>query len=220
MTEKPYDDRDGYIWLDGKMVKWRDAKLHVLSHGLHYGGSIFEGERVYDGKVFKLKEHTERLINSGHAIDMELSQSQLEIEDATQELLEINNIQDGYVRPIAWRGTEQMNVSGHMNTVHLAIACWDWPKYFFPKGGENTGVALKTSTWLRMDPRTYPVNAKTSGIYTVGTMAKHQAERSGYDDALMLDYRGQVAEASGANIFVIKDGKIRTPIADCFSRCR
>jgi branched-chain amino acid aminotransferase len=216
MTEAPYDDRDGFIWMDGEMLPWREANLHVLSHGLHYGGSVFEGERVYDGNVFKLEEHTQRLIDSGHAIDMPISQTAEEIHRATYELLEANDIKDGYVRPIAWRGAEHMNVSGHANKVHLAIATWDWPKYFFPKGGDAGGVALKTSSWLRMDPRTYPTQAKTAGIYTVGTMAKHQAERAGYDDALMLDYRGQVAEASGANIFLIKDGEIITPTPDCF----
>jgi len=212
----PFDDRDGYIWLDGKMMPWRDAKLHVLSHGLHYGGSVFEGERSYGGRIFKLREHSERLIRSGDLIDMKINMSAKEIEDASREVLEANKIVDGYVRPVAWRGTEQLAISGQQCKTHVAFACWPWPKYFFPKGGEGKGIALKTSDWVRPHPRSMPVQSKAAGIYMVGTMAKHAAERAGYDDVLMLDYKGRVAESSGANLFVVKDGAMRTPVPECF----
>lgn len=217
MTQPPpFDDRDGYIWLDGKMIPWREAQLHVLSHGLHYGGAVFEGERVYSGAVFKLREHSQRLIDSAAMLDMKIPFSLAEIEEASREVLEANNIADGYLRPIAWRGTEQMAVSAQNTTIHLAFTCWQWPKYFFPKGGENKGIALKTARWRRPDPTTCPVHAKAAGNYAIGTLAKHEAERAGYDDAFMLDYKGRVAESSGSNIFFVKDGAIRTPVAECF----
>lgn len=216
MTNLPYDDRDGYIWMDGKIVPWREAKTHVLTHSLHYGGSVFEGERVYGGKVFKLREHSERLIQSGRMIDLNIPLSAKEIETATLETIKANNIVDGYVRPIAWRGSEQMAVSAKDTKIHVAIACWDWPKYFFPKNGENKGISLKTSKWVRPDPRSMPVQSKSGAGYVVGTMAKHEADNAGYDDALMLDYRGYVAESSGSNIFLVVDGALKTPVADCF----
>lgn len=214
MTNAPYDDRDGWIWLDGEMLPWRDAKLHVLSHGLHYGGSVFEGERVYDGQVFKLREHSERLRTSAELLDFAVPMSVEEIEQATREVIEANKIIDGYVRPVAWRGPEMMAVSGQDCRTRVAFACWSWPKYFFPKGGE--GIALQTSKWRRPDPTTAPVQSKAAGNYAIGTMAKHAAERDGYDDVLMLDYRGYVAESSGSNFFLVKDGMLRTPIADTF----
>ncbi len=216
MTTPPFDDRDGFIWMDGKIIPWRDARIHVLSHALHYGGSVFEGERIYGNNIFKRHEHSARLIRSAELIDMTIPFSVEEIENASQEVAHVNNITDGYIRPLAWRGTEQMNVSAHACSVHVAIACWEWPQYFFPKSGEEGGVALKTSRWRRPDPRTAPVQSKTSGNYTIGTMAKHEAEAAEYDDALMLDLQGQVAEASGANLFMIKDGAIKTPIPDSF----
>lgn len=216
MTMPPYDDRDGWIWLDGKMVPWREAKLHVLSHGLHYGGSVFEGERVYGGQIFKLREHSERLIRSAALLDFNVPMSVEEIEAASKEVIEANNIVDGYVRPVAWRGAEMMAVSAQHCTIHVGFACWSWPKYFFPKDGEGGGIALQTSQWRRPDPRTAPVQSKAAGIYMVGTMAKHTAERAGFDDALMLDYRGYVAESTGSNLFCIRDGVLHTPIADCF----
>ncbi len=212
----PFDDRDGYIWMDGKMLPWRDATMHVLSHGLHYGSSVFEGERVYGGTIFKLREHSERLIRSGEMLDFKIPMTLKEIEDVSREVVEANKITDGYVRPVAWRGSEQMAVSAPLATIHVAFACWQWPKYFFPKAGENKGLALKTSEWRRPDPRTMPVQSKASGIYTIGTLAKHAADKAGYDDALLLDYKGRVAESSGSNLFAVKDGMLKTPVPECF----
>jgi branched-chain amino acid aminotransferase len=216
MTNLPYDDRDGFIWFDGTIKPWRECNIHVLTHSLHYGGSVFEGERVYEGEVFKLQEHSERLIKSAELIDMKIPYSVEDIKQATFETIKANNIIDGYVRPIAWRGSEQMAVSAQNTTVHLAIACWDWPKYFFPKNGEDSGIALKSSKWVRPDPKSMPVQSKSGANYVVGTMAKQEAERAGYDDTLMLDYRGYVAESSGSNLFFVVEGKLYTPIADCF----
>lgn len=212
----PFDDRDGWIWMDGKMWNWREAKVHVLSHGLHYGGSVFEGERVYDGQIFKLKEHSDRLISSGEMLDMPLPYTSEQLMEFSREVLTANKIDNGYIRPLAWRGPEAMGIAAQGCKTHVAIACWDWPKYFFPKSGDNAGLALKTSQWRRCDPRTMPVQSKCAGIYAIGTMAKHEADRAGYDDALMLDVHGRVAEASGANLFVVQDGKIKTPIPECF----
>lgn len=212
----PYDDRDGFIWIDGQMKPWREARIHVMSHGLHYGGSVFEGERVYEGQIFKLKEHSDRLVRSGEMLDMALPYTSEQIMDLSREVVAANKIDNGYVRPIAWRGPEMMGIAAQACKVHVAIACWEWPKYFFPKSGENSGLALKTSQWRRCDPRTMPVQSKCAGIYAIGTMAKHQADRAGYDDALMLDVHGRVAESSGANLFVIKDGLIKTPVPECF----
>jgi branched-chain amino acid aminotransferase len=215
MTLVPFDDRDGYIWMDGKMVPWREAKLHVLSHGLHYGGSVFEGERVYEGETFKLREHSERLIRSGEYLDMKIPFTAAQLDEATRETLEANKITEGYVRPVAWRGAEQLAIAAQNTTIHVAIATWPWPKYFFPKG-EDGGIALRTSGWRRPDPRTAPVQSKAAGIYMIGTISKHEAERAGYDDVLMLDYKGRVAESSGANLFMVKDGELFTPDPECF----
>ncbi len=212
----PYDDRDGWIWMDGKMWPWREAKIHVMSHGLHYGGSVFEGERMYDGQIFKVKEHSERLVNSGNLLDMPLPYTADELNQHSYEVLEANKISNGYVRPLAWRGPEAMGIPAQACKTHVAIACWEWPKYFFPKSGDNAGLALKTSKWRRCDPRTMPVQAKCAGIYGVGTLAKHEADRAGYDDALMLDVHGHVAESSGANFFAVQDGVIKTPVPECF----
>lgn len=216
MTNKPFDDRDGFIWMDGEMLPWREAKIHVLTHGLHYGGCVFEGERVYGGNVFKLREHSQRLIDSANMVDMDLPMSVEEIEQASKEVLEANNIADGYLRPVAWRGTEEMAVSAQNTQIHVAFTCWEWPQYFFPKGGEDKGIALKTVKYRRPDPSTAPVHSKAAGNYAIGTMAKHEAMNAGYDDAFMLDYKGRVAESSGSNIFFIKDGVMKTPFAECF----
>lgn len=208
-----YDDRDGWIWQDGKMLPWREAKLHTLSHGLHYGGSVFEGERVYDGNVFKLREHSERLIRSGELIDFKVPMTPEEIDQVTMEVLEANGIANGYVRPVAWRGSEMMAVSSPNCTIHVAFACWEWPKYF---NATDKGISLETTKWRRPDPSTAPVQSKAAGNYMIGTMAKHAAARNGYDDALMLDYKGRVAESTGSNLFVVQDGVLKTPVPECF----
>ncbi len=210
-----FDDRDGVIWYDGKLVPWRDAKLHVLTHGLHYASSVFEGERVYGGQVFKLKEHSDRLAKSAELMGFKIPYSVEEINRATNETVKANNIVDGYVRPVAWRGSEMMGVSAQNNKIHLAIAVWEWPSYFSPEA-RMKGIRLKISEWQRPDPRTAPVHAKAAGLYMICTLSKHKAEQEGFDDALMLDWRGQVAEATGANVFFVMNGEIHTPKPDCF----
>lgn len=217
MATIPYDDRDGYIWMDGKMIPWREAQAHILSHGLHYASSVFEGERVYEGNIFKLQEHSERLEYSATTLDMKMPYSVDQINDASKEVLEANNIVNGYVRPIVWRGCEEMAVSAQSSKIHVAIATWEWPQYFFPKGDSGKpGIALRTSSWKRPHPETAPVHVKAAGNYTIGTLAKHEAMAAGYDDALMLDYEGKVAESSGSNLFFIKDGALRTPLPETF----
>ena len=216
MAGSTFDDRDGLIWYDGEMVEWRSANIHILSHALHYASSVFEGDRVYGGKIFKLTEHTERLINSGRILGFEIPYSVEEINAACIQCCEANNIVDGYVRPVAWRGSEMMGVSAQTTKIHLAIAVWDWPSYFSPEA-RMKGIRLKTTEWRRPAPDTAPVHAKAAGLYMICTMSKHAAEAEGYDDALMLDWQGRVAECTGANIFfVMEDGKIHTPTPDCF----
>ena len=215
MSLLPFDDRDGFIWFDGKLIPWRDAKVHVLTHGLHYASSVFEGERVYGGQVFKLREHSQRLIDSGHMLDFEIPYSVEEIDQATMQAVNAQRIVDGYVRPIAWRGSEMMGVSAQVSKIHLAIAVWQWPSYFDPAERQK-GIRLDISKWKRPSPETIPSSAKAAGLYMICTLSKHAAERKGYADALMYDYRGLVAEATGANVFFIKDGVIHTPKADCF----
>ncbi len=211
----PFDDRDGTIWQDGALIPWRQAQVHVLTHGLHYASCVFEGERVYNGKVFKLREHTERLHESARILGFTIPFSADEIDAATAKVLEANNIVDGYVRPVAWRGSEMMGVSAQKNKIHLAIATWQWPSYFSPEA-RLAGIRLAISKWKRPAPDTAPTRSKAAGLYMICTMSKHQAENDGYDDALMLDYRGQVAEATGANIFLVIDGALHTPTPDCF----
>lgn len=211
----PFHDRDGFIWFDGKLTPWRDAKVHVLTHGLHYGSAVFEGERVYGGKVFKLAEHSERLVKSGEILGMNIPFSAAEIDAATNETVKANNIVDGYVRPIAWRGSEMMGVAAQANKIHLAIACWVWPSYWSPEA-RMRGIRLNISEWRRPHPQTAPTASKAAGLYMICTMSKHKAEADGYEDSLMLDYRGQVAEATGANIFFVFDGELHTPTPDCF----
>jgi len=216
MSLIPFDDREGAIWFDGALMPWRDAKLHVLSHGLHYASSVFEGERVYNGHVFKSLEHTTRLLKSAETLDMAVPYSAAEIEAAKREVIDAMGFADGYVRPIAWRGSEMMGVSAQKNTIHLVIAAWEWPSYFDPEA-KMKGIHLGLSKWRRPAPDTAPVHAKAAGLYMICTLSKHQAEKDGFHDALMLDYRGLVAEATGANVFfVMKDGKIHTPTPDCF----
>ncbi len=216
MAGPTFDDRDGLIWYDGEMVEWRTANIHILSHALHYASSVFEGDRVYGGKIFKLTEHTERLINSGRILGFEIPYSVEEINVACIQCCEANDIVDGYVRPVAWRGSEMMGVSAQETKIHLAIAVWDWPSYFSPEA-RMKGIRLKTTEWRRPAPDTAPVHAKAAGLYMICTMSKHAAEAEGYDDALMLDWQGRIAECTGANIFfVMEDGKIHTPTPDCF----
>ena len=215
MAGLTYDDRDGSIWTDGRLSPWRDARLHVLSHGLHYASAVFEGQRAYEGTVFKLTEHTERLHASATEMGFTIPWSVQEIDDACREVLAVNRISDGYVRPIAWRGSEMMGVSAQNNTIHLSIAAWPWPSYFSPEA-RDSGIKLRTARWRRPAPETAPVHAKAAGLYMICTLAKHQAEREGFDDALMLDYRGRIAEATGANIFLVIDGVLHTPDPDCF----
>lgn len=211
----PFDDRDGTIWMDGAMVPWRNANLHVLTHGLHYASCVFEGERVYGGTVFKLTEHSERLAFSAETLGFKLPFSVAEIEEATRQVIAANRIADGYVRPVAWRGSEMMGVSAQQNKIHVAIATWVWPSYFSPEA-RMKGLRMMISDWRRPAPDTAPTKAKAAGLYMICTLSKHKAESAGFDDALMFDWRGQIAEATGANIFFAKDGKLHTPLPDCF----
>ena len=210
-----FDDQDGNIWYNGALIPWRDSKLHVLSHGLHYASCVFEGERVYNGEIFKLREHTQRLIDSGRELGFDIPYSLEELEQATRDTVASQGYADAYVRPVAWRGSEMMGVSAQETKINVAIAVWEWPSYFSPEA-RLRGIRLTTSKWRRPAPETAPVHAKAAGLYMICTLSKHEAEAKGYDDALMLDYRGQVAESTGANIFLIQDGKIHTPTPDCF----
>jgi branched-chain amino acid aminotransferase len=212
---KPFDQRDGVIWYDGKLVPWADAKLHVLSHGLHYASSVFEGERAYGGEIFKITEHSERLKRSAQSLDFEIPYSVAEIDAAKRLVLEKNGQKDAYLRPVAWRGSEMMGVAAQENKIHLAIATWEWPSYFDP-AERLKGIRLDLAEYRRPDPKTAPAGSKAAGLYMICTISKHKAERKGYADALMLDWQGRVAECTGANIFFIENGKIHTPIADCF----
>jgi len=210
----PFDDRDGTIWWDGEMVAWRDAKLHVLTHGLHYASAVFEGERAYAGNIFKLEAHTDRLINSGKLLGFDIPYTAAQINAACNAVLAANNLVDAYVRPIAWRGTEQLAVSAQLTKIHLAIACWPWPNLF---GADRMkGVRLGMAEWRRPHPQTAPTASKAAGLYMIGTLSKHTAEAEGFDDALMLTWDGFVGEATGANIFLVIDGKLHTPTPDCF----
>ena len=215
MALVPFDDRDGWIWWDGAFVPWREAKLHVLSHGLHYASAVFEGERAYSGNIFKLREHTDRLIGSCRILGFEIPWTADQIDEACRETLRRNGLTDAYVRPIAWRGAEEMGVAAQATKVHMAIAVWEWGAYF---GVEQRmrGVRLAMAPWRRPDPRTAPTASKAAGLYMIGTMSKHAAMDQGYDDALMLDWKGDVAEATGANIFFSMGGELHTPTPVCF----
>ena len=214
MALVPFDDRDGEIWMDGVMVPWRDAKLHVLSHGLHYASGVFEGERAYAGNIFKLRDHTNRLIQSGRILGFEIPYTADEIDAACIAVVAANGLTEAYVRPLAWRGTEQLSVSAQHTRIHLAIAAWSWPNLF---GADRMkGVRLGMAPWKRPHPETAPTASKAAGLYMIGTLSKHHAEAAGYDDALMLDWRGRVSEATGANIFFAIDGALHTPTPDCF----
>jgi branched-chain amino acid aminotransferase len=215
MAAQTFDDRDGVIWFDGKLVPWRGATIHVLTHALHYASAVFEGERVYDGVIFKMTDHNQRLIDSAKILGFQIPHSLAEIDRACIETIRAMNIVDGYVRPIAWRGSEMMGVSAQQTKIHLAIATWTWPSYFSPEARAK-GIRLKTAAWRRPAPDTAPTQSKATGLYMICTLSKHQAENEGYDDALMLDYRGQIAESTGANIFLVQNGVIHTPKPDCF----
>jgi branched-chain amino acid aminotransferase len=215
MSLVPFDDRDGWIWLDGQFVPWREAKVHVLTHGLHYASSVFEGERMYGGEIFKLTEHTERLFKSAEILDFKIPYTVAEIDEACKATAAKNGLDDCYVRPIAWRGSEMIGVSAQQTKIHVAIAVWEWPSYFDP-AAKARGIRLTWAKYQRPDPKTAPVAAKAAGLYMICTISKHAAEKDGYADAMMLDYRGYVAEATGANVFFVKDGVLHTPKPDCF----
>ena len=211
----PFDQRPDVIWFDGKLIPTAECKISVLTHGLHYASCVFEGERAYGGKIFKSTEHSERLKNSGRVLDFEIPYSVAEIDAAKDLVLDKNKQKDAYVRPVAWRGSEALGVSAQSNKIHLAIATWEWPSYFHPEQ-RLKGLRLDLAEYRRPDPKTAPCLAKAAGLYMICTISKHRAEQRGYADAMMLDWQGRVAECTGANIFFIKDGKIHTPIADCF----
>ena len=215
MAGVPFDQMKGQIWFNGEFVDWADAKVHVLTHGLHYGSCVFEGERAYGGVIFKSREHSERLHNSAAVLDFKIPYSVDEIEAAKREVLAVNSFSDAYVRPVAWRGSEMMGVSAQSNRINVAIAAWQWPSYFDP-AERLKGIRLDIADYRRPDPKTAPVKSKAAGLYMICTISKHAAEAKGYADAMMLDWQGRVAECTGANIFFVKDGVIHTPIADCF----
>ncbi|NLH83518.1 MAG: branched-chain amino acid aminotransferase [Phyllobacteriaceae bacterium] len=210
-----FDDRDGVIWFDGAFVDWRDAKIHVLTHGLHYGSCVFEGQRAYGGVVFEQRAHHERLHRSAELLGFEIPYSVEALDAACEEVLERMGFVDAYVRPVAWRGSEMMGVSAQQNTIHVAIAAWEWPSYFKPEE-RMKGIRLDLAEYRRPDPRTAPSKSKAAGLYMICTISKHAAEKKGYADALMLDFEGFVAEATGANVFFVKDGALHTPLADRF----
>ena len=211
-----YDQREGKIWYNNELVDWNDVKLHVLSHGLHYASCVFEGLRVYDGEIFKLAEHTERLFHSAKRMDIKIPYSEDEINKATKKIVSVQKVQNGYVRPFAWRGSEMMAVSAQKTKIHVAITTWEWGTYFDPKL-KTEGIKLNISKWRRPAPNTIPWDTKASGLYMICTLSKHEAEREGYTDSLMLDHEGNIAEATGANIFFKdKNGELHTPIPDSF----
>ena len=210
-----YDDRDGFIWVDGEFVPWRDAQVHVLTHAMHYGSSVFEGERAYGGKIFENRKHTERLLESARLLDMPVGYAVEEIEKAKSDVMEKNGLADAYVRPVIWRASgEDMGVGARKNKVKMAIAAWEWGAYY--GDAKFKGAKLDISKWKRPSPETIPSQAKAAGLYMICTISKHQAEEKGCSDSLMLDYRGYVAEATGANVFFVKDGEVHTPLPDCF----
>jgi branched-chain amino acid aminotransferase len=213
MALLPFDDRDGFIWFDGALVPWREAKLHVLSHGLHYASAVFEGERAYGGHIFKLGEHTERLFRSARILGFEIPYTPEQIDAACREVVAANGFSDAYVRPVAWRGSEMMAVSAQHSKIHVAIATWAWPAMFADR---MAGIRLDMAEWKRPHPETAPTASKAAGLYMIGTLSKHAAEAKGFQDALMLDWRGHVAEVTGANVFFVFDGEVHTPTPDCF----
>ena len=210
-----FSKNEGYIWFDGELINWRDAKVHVLTHGLHYASSVFEGERCYKGKIFREIEHTERLHHSANTLGFKIPYSIDEICKIRKVVLKANNIIDGYIRPVSWRGSEMMGISAQRNTIHFAVAAWEWPSYYTPES-RLKGIKLQLSKWRRPSPDTAPVSTKAAGLYMICTLAKHEAEKNGCQDALMLDQRGFIAETTSANIFIIINNELHTPIPDCF----
>ncbi|MEL7273443.1 MAG: branched-chain amino acid aminotransferase [Pseudomonadota bacterium] len=215
MAGVSFDQLEGDIWYNGEFVKWADAQVHVLTHGLHYASSVFEGQRAYGGEIFELTKHTQRLHKSAELLGFEIPYSVEEIDNACKETLKRMGLKNAYLRPIAWRGSEMMGVSAQANKINVAIACWDWPSYFDPEE-KMKGIRLDIAEWKRPDPATIPCKAKAAGLYMICTLSKHAAEAKGYADALMYDYRGQIAECTGANVFFTKDGVVHTPTPDCF----
>ncbi|MEM9676642.1 MAG: branched-chain amino acid aminotransferase [Pseudomonadota bacterium] len=215
MAGVPFDQLDGDIWYNGEFVGWKDAQVHVLTHGLHYASSVFEGERAYGGEIFELTKHTERLHKSAEYLGFEIPYSVEDIDEACRETLKRQGLKNAYIRPVAWRGSEMMGVSAQANRINLAIAVWDWPSYFDP-AEKMKGIRLDIAEWKRPDPATIPCKSKAAGLYMICTLSKHAAEAKGYADAMMFDYRGRVAECTGANVFFTKDGKLHTPTPDCF----
>ena len=211
----PFDNRDGFIWLNGKFIKWSDANIHVLNHGLHYASCVFEGLRIYDGRIFKLDKHIERLFNSAKILDLDIPFDYEDVVKITKEIIIKQNVSNGYIRPVVWRGSEMMAISAKKGSTNLAIAAWEWPSYFSPEKLLE-GIKLNVSKWLRPSPESAPTDSKAAGLYMICSLSKHEAEKLGFDDALMLDYRGYIAEATGANIFFVKNSELFTPIADCF----
>ena len=212
---RSFDDRDGWIWFDGKLVEWRSANVHILTHAMHYASSVFEGQRAYNGVIFKLSEHSARLRKSAELLGFELPWSVEQIDAACNEVLKANGLTNAYMRPVAWRGSEQMGVSPKGTSPHMAIAAWDWGKYYAPEIAAK-GIRLDIAPWRRPAPYTAPVHSKAAGLYMIATLSKQHADNRGYNDALMLDWRGQVAEATGANAFFAREGKLYTPTPDCF----
>ena len=211
-----YDKREGKIWYNNELIDWQDAKLHVISHGLHYASLVFEGIRVYEGEIFKLEEHTDRFFHSAKRMDIVIPYTKDEINNACKKIISIQNVQNGYIRPFAWRGSEMMGVSAQNTKINVAIATWEWGDYFDPKL-KNKGIKLNISKWRRPAPNTIPWDSKAAGLYMICTLSKHEAERKGYSESLMLDHEGNVAESTSANIFFKdKEGELHTPIADCF----
>ena len=216
METIPYDKRTGKIWLNGKTVEWSDAKIHVLSHGLHYASCVFEGERVYDGDIFKLEEHTDRLFYSAKRMSIQVPYSQKEINEACKNIVNIQKVKNGYVRPVIWRGSEMMAISAQKNKIHVAIATWEWGSYFDPKL-KLKGIRLNVSSWRRPNPNSIPWDTKAAGLYMICTLSKHEAESQGFTDSLMMDHEGNIAEATGANIFFKNtNGELHTPTPDSF----
>ena len=210
-----FSQNEGFIWYDGELIEWKDTKIHVLTHGLHYASSVFEGERCYDGKIFREIEHTKRLHHSANTLGFEIPYSVEEICEVRKIVLKANNIINGYIRPVAWRGSEMMGISAQRNKIHLAVAAWEWPSYYSPEA-RLKGIKLQLTKWRRPSPETAPISTKAAGLYMICTLAKHEAERNECEDALMLDYRGYIAETTSANIFLVIDNEIHTPLADCF----